>query len=147
MTVEFLAEVQSIVEPLLSGLGFWLDEYDGDVPEGGPRSSVVYFRSKDCKIQIYQSTREASINCMIAPLAAPNVFGPTDVSGKWQYVVMLAIEHGIPREEIIKDKLPADFPTTAQKLKWVAGRIEKYFPIAHEDVLKMGGPEYWNSGP
>lgn len=50
---------------------------------------------------------------------------------------MFAIGHGIPREEIIKDKLPADFPTSAQKLKWVAGRIEKYFPITCNGVLEM----------
>src|SRR5689334_3958491 len=130
MTQEFLVEVQSIVEPLLNELGFQLDAYDGDVDEGGPKSSVVYFRSKDCKIQIYDSPREGSINCMIAPLDAPNVFGPSDRSGKWQYIVMFAIKQGVSREEIIKDKLPADFPTTTQRLEWVRGRIEKYYPFA-----------------
>jgi hypothetical protein len=147
MTQEFLAEVRSIVEPLLNELGFQLDEYDDDVLEGGPKSSVVYFRSKDCKVQIYDSTRGGSINCMIAPLDALNVFGPSDTSGKWQYIVMFAIKQGIPREEIIKDKLPADFPTTRQRLEWVRGRIEKYFPIAHAGILEMDGPEYWNSSP
>lgn len=147
MTQEFLVEVQSVVEPLLIKLGFQLDEYVDDVPEGGPKSSVVYYRSKDCKLQIYRSSREASINCMIAPLNAPNVFGPADTSGKWQYIVMFALKHGIPREEISKDKLPADFPTTGQRLEWLKGRIEKYYPVAHDGILEMRGPEYWESNP
>lgn len=147
MTQEFLTEVRSIVEPLLNKFGFKFDEYDGDATEGGAKSSVVYFRSKDCKIQIYDSPREASINCMIAPLDAPNVFGPTDRSGKWQYIVMFAIKQGVPREEIRSDKLPADFPSSTQRLEWVRGRIEKYFPIAHDGILKMDGPEYWNASP
>lgn len=144
MTQEFLAEVQSIVEPLLNELGFQLDEYDGDVDEGGPTGSVVYFRSKDCKIQIYQSTRGGSTNCMIAPLDASNVFGPYDRSGKWQYLPRFAIRQGVPLEEITEDELP-DFPTTNQFLQSVRRRIEKYFPIAHDGVLEMDGPEYWNS--
>jgi hypothetical protein len=147
MTQEFLTQVQAIVEPLLHELGFLLDEYDDDVDEGGPTGSVAYYRSKDCKIQIYNSVRGASINCMIAPIDAPNVFGPYDRSWKWQYVVRFALRQGVPSEEIMKDKLPADFPTTTQRLEWVRGRIEKYFPIAHAGVLEMDGPEYWNSKP
>lgn len=156
MTQEFLAGVRFIVEPLLNELGFQLDEYDGDVYEGlapdggraggGPRGSVAFFRSKDCRIQVYDSAREGSINCMIAPLDAPNVFGPYDRSGKWQYLPRFAIRQGILLEEITDDELP-DFPTTTQFLESVRQRIEEYFPIAHDGVLEMGGPEYWNSGP
>lgn len=138
MTEEFLAGVRSIVEPLLNELGFQLDEYDDDVVEGGANSSVVYYSSADCKIQIYESPRAASINCMIAPLDAPNVFGPSDRSGKWQYIVMLAIRQGIPRDEIRKDQLKVDFPTTTQRLEWVRGSIEKYFSIARDSILRGG---------
>lgn len=137
MTEAFLGEVRSIVEPLLKNLGFELDEYNDNVDEGGPKGAVVYFRSNDCKIQIYDSRRGASINCMIAPVDAANVFGPYDASGKWQYIVMFAIKQGVPREEIMKDKLPADFPTTRQRLEWVRGRIQRYFPIAHAGILEM----------
>ena len=84
---------------------------------------------------------------MIAPLDAPNVFGPSDESGNWQYIVMFAIKQGIPREEIRKDQLPTNFPTSTQRLEWVRGRIEKYFPIAHDGILEMDGPESWNSSP
>jgi hypothetical protein len=147
MTQEFLAGVRSIVEPLLNELGFQLDEYDGDVDEGGRKGSVVFFRSNDCKIQVYDSTRDGSINCMIAPLNALNVFGQYDSSGKWQYLPRFAIRQGVPLEEIMKDKLPVDFPTTNQFLESVRRRIEKYFPIAHDGILEMNGPEYWHSSP
>jgi hypothetical protein len=147
MTEEFVAGVRSIVEPLLIGLGFQLDEYDGDVDEWGRRGSVVFFRSEDCLIQIYDSSRDGGLNCMIAALDAPKVFGPHDQSGKWQYLPRFALRQGVPLEEIGKDNLTVDFPTTRQLLESVRGRIEKYFPSAHEGILEMDGPEYWNSGP
>lgn len=154
MTQEFLAGVRSIVEPLLNELGFQRDEYDDNVDEGDPdahkggrRGAVVFFRSDDSKMQIYDSTRDGSINCMIAPLDAPNIFGPYDRSGKWQYLPRFAIRQGIPLEEIMKDNLAVAFPTMNQLLESVRNRIEKYFPIAHDGVLEMSGPEYWNSSP
>jgi hypothetical protein len=151
MKQEFLSGVRSIVEPLLNELGFQWDGYDDDVDEsdsgvrdGGRRGSVVFFRSDDCKIQVYDSTRDGSINCMIAPLDAPNTFGPYDRSGKWQYLPRFAIRQGVPLDEIMKDNLAVDFPTTTQLLESVRRRIEKYFPVAHDGVLEMEGPEYWN---
>lgn len=147
MTQEFLVGVRSIVEPLLTDLGFQLDEFDDDVDEWGRKGSVVFFRSKDCRIQIYDSTRDGSINCMIAALDAPKVFGPHDQSGKWQYLPRFAIRQGVPLEEIRKDNLNVDFPTTSQLLESVRERIQKYFSIAHEGILEMGGSEYWKSSP
>ncbi|CDO87625.1 hypothetical protein AWC29_27865 [Mycobacterium triplex] len=145
MTQEFLTGVRSIVEPTLIELGFQLDEIDDDVDEWGRKGSVAFFRSIDCRIQIYDSIRDGTINCMIAALNSPNVFGPHDRSGKWQYLPRFAIRKGVPLEEIKKDDLTVDFPTTSQLLESVRDRIEKYFPIAHEGILEMGGPEYWNS--
>ena len=154
MTIqEFLSGVRSIVEPLLNELGFQLEEYDdvdesdSRVGEGGRKGAVVFFRSDDCKIQIYASTRDGSINCMIAPLDAPNIFGPYDRYGKWQYLPRFAIRQGVPLDEISKDNLTVEFPTMNQSLESVRRRIEKYFPIAHDGILEMGGPEYWNSHP
>ncbi|WP_118914541.1 hypothetical protein [Mycobacterium shigaense] len=146
MTQEFLAGVRSIFEPLLIALGFQLDDVDDDIDEWGLKGSVVFFRSKDCKIQIYDSTRDGSINCMIASLDDPNVFGPHDQSGKWQYLPRFAIRQGVPLEEIRETNLP-DFPTTSQFLEAVRDRIEKYFPVAHDGILEMEGPEYWGSRP
>ena len=142
MTQEFLAGVHSIVEPLLIQLGFHLDDVDDNVDEGGRRGSVIFYRSEDCKIQVYDSSRDGSINCMIAPVDAPNVFGPYDRSKKWQYLPRYAIWQGVPPEEIMKDKLPVDFPTTTQFLESVRRRIEKYYPVAHAGVIATEGPEW-----
>jgi hypothetical protein len=143
VTEEFLAGVRSIVEPLLTELGFQLDEADDDVDEQGRKGAVVYFRSQDCRIQVYNSTRDGSIRSMIAALDAPNVFGPHDQTGKWQYLPRFALRQGIPLEQISDTNLP-DFPTTSQTLEAVRARIEKLFPIAHDGILEMGGPEYWD---
>ena len=140
MTEEFLAGVRSIVEPLLVQLGFQLDEL-GDVDVHGRKASVVFFRSTDCRIQIYDAPREGEINCMIAPLDAPNVFGLYDESGQWQYLPMFAIRQGVPLEEISDPNLP-DFPTTNQWLESVRSRIEKFYPIAHAGILGMHGPAH-----
>lgn len=70
MTEEFLAGVRLVIEPLLIQLGFQLDEF-GDVVEHGRKASVVFFRSRDCKIQVYDAPREGETNCMIAPLCMP----------------------------------------------------------------------------
>lgn len=138
MTQEFLIEVRSIVEPLLTRLGFQLDAFVDDVDEGGRLGSAVFYSTKDCKLQVYRSTRAGSVNCMIAPLGAPFVFGPYDQSKKWQDLPRFAIRQGIPVGAIMEDKLPVDFPTNSQQLEWVRGRVEKYFPVAHAGVLDIG---------
>lgn len=58
MREEFLNGVRAVVEPLLIQLGFQLDEY-GDVDVHGRKASVVYFRSNDCKIQVYDARAKA----------------------------------------------------------------------------------------
>ncbi|MCV7027932.1 hypothetical protein [Mycobacterium sherrisii] len=143
---EFLTKVRRIVEPLLSELGFQVDEFDADVDDWGRTGAVVYFRSVDCKIQNYDSSREGSINCMIAPLHALNVFGPHDQSGMWQYLPRFGLRQGVPLDAVRETALP-DFPTTDQFLESVRGRIERYFPIAHAGILQMRGAEYWHPRP
>jgi hypothetical protein len=54
---DFSREVQTIVGPLLTSMGFAVDSVDNDVDEGGRTGSVVFYRSRDCKIQIYFSSR------------------------------------------------------------------------------------------
>jgi hypothetical protein len=137
VTDDFVVEVQVVVGPLMADLGFTVDEIDSNVDEWGRQGSVVYYRSDDCKLHIYQSSREGSLNCMIAPLVAPNQFGPRDRSGKWQYLPRYAIWRGVSPKEIMKDKLPVDFPSTTQFLESVRRRIEKYYPVAHSGVLEM----------
>lgn len=135
------------MEPLLVELGFVFDEYIDNVNEGGPKGSVVIYRTDDCKLQIYQSARSGEINCMIAPLDAPNVLGLYDKSAKWQYLPRFAIRQGASMKEINEYSPATDFPTIDQFLESVRARIEKYFPVAHAGVLEMGGPEWWTTKP
>ena len=139
MTAEdFPASVREIVEPLLVDLGFTLDTVNNDIDEGGRRGSVVYYRSGDCKMQIYRSAREGSINCMIAPLSAPNAFGPLDRTGQWQYLTRFATGPRVPLEQLLKD-VPIEPLTTLEQLGWVGGRISQYYAVAHSGILEMFG--------
>jgi hypothetical protein len=63
MTSKFYADVQATVGPLLENLGFVLDEVDDSPDKGGISRNIVYYRSDDCRLQIYYSAREGEINC------------------------------------------------------------------------------------
>ncbi|WP_193044324.1 hypothetical protein [Mycolicibacterium baixiangningiae] len=135
---DFTEEVQSVVGPLLSDLGFTLDSANVDVDEGGRFGSVVYYVSADCRIQIYQSSREGSVNCMIAPLDARNEFGPRDKSSKWQYLTRFSPMPDVPLEVLI-EAVSFDPKTTAEELHWVRDNILKYYETAHAGILEAYG--------
>ncbi|HZC09584.1 MAG TPA: hypothetical protein VE485_06055 [Mycobacterium sp.] len=130
MTENFPAEVQSVVGPLLDDLGFMVDEIDNNVDEGGRRGSVVYYCSDDRKIQIYQSARERNVNCMIAPLIAPNIFGLHDRSHRWQYLAKFSPAPNIPLEELVR---PVSYKskTDVEQLLWVKDQIGQHYQAAH----------------
>lgn len=138
MSDDFAEEVQSIVGPLLSDLGFTLDGTDDHVDEGGRSGSVVYYRSKDCKIQIYQSSREGSINCMIAPLDESNEFGPQDRSFRWQYLTEFAPMSEMSLEELAQS-VSFEPKSNVEELQWVRDNIIKYYEVAHVGILEMYG--------
>jgi hypothetical protein len=133
MTHQFSAEVQSIVGPLLIDLGFVLDGVE-DFDEGGLPGTVVYYRSDDCKIQIYQSGREGETNCMIAPLDAPDSFGLR--ADKWQYLLRFSKTPDLPLAELAR-LTRAEYNAYANPLEWVRDRIAKYYPAAHTGILEM----------
>jgi hypothetical protein len=139
MTDNFSEKVANIVGPLLSSLGFTLDAVDDDVDEGGRRGSVVYYRADDCKIQIYWSPRAGEINCMIAPIDAPNEPGLYDRSGKWHYLNEFVEKPNLPLEELVKmlRSEKANFETTDKWLQWLRDRIQRYFGAAHSGILKL----------
>lgn len=138
MTEPFSAEVQTAVGPMLSELGFELDAVDDNVDEGGRRASVVYYRADDCKIQIYQSAREGSVNCMIAPVDAPNEIGIYDRSGRWQYLTRFAPKPDAPLEELVKS-VSFSAKSETEQLERVKQTIAQYFEIAHAGILEMYG--------
>lgn len=136
MASEFSTDVQSIVGPLLAERGFVLDEIDDRPDEGGRDQHIVYYRSNDCKIQIYQSSREGEVNCMIAPLDVPNEFGLR--AKKWQYLTRFAKRPDLPLEEL-GIVARAEYEAYANPLEWVRDRIARHYEAAHAGILKMYG--------
>jgi hypothetical protein len=134
----FAQEVQRIVGPLLSGMGYTLDGIDNDVDEGGLRGSVVFYRSPDRKIQIHRSSREGEINAMIGPLDAPNEHGLYDRSQKWHYFNDFADEPNLPLEELVRTLRDErdNFETTVKWLEWIKReRIARHFESAHAAIM------------
>jgi hypothetical protein len=134
MTSEFGNDVQTIVGLVLNELGFVLDEIDDNPEEGGRRQHVVYYRSDDCKIQIYESSREGETNCMIAPLNVPNAFGLR--AEKWQFLTRFSKRPDLPLAELAA-LARAEYESYANPLEWVRDRIVKYYEAAHTGILEM----------
>lgn len=134
MVSEFSAAVQTIVGPLLSKYGFSLDEIDDSPDDGGRGQHIVYYRSNDCKIQVYDSSREGEVNCMIAPLDAPNKFGLR--AKKWQYVTRFVKRPDVPLDKLA-ELARNEYKAYANPLDWVRDRLERYYEAAHAGILEM----------
>ena len=136
MSDDFPNGVRLVVEPVLSIRGFVLDEIQNGADDGGRDLSVVYFRSADCKMQIYESAREGETNCMIAPLDAPNEFGLRSSSKKWQYLTTFAKRPDLRLEDLVK-MARQEYESYDNPLEWVKARIEADFDTAHAAMLNM----------
>jgi hypothetical protein len=135
---EFSTEVQTIVGPVLEQFGFVLDEIDDSPDEGGRRQHIVYFRSEDCKVQVYESAREGEVNCMIAPIDVPNEFGLR--ARKWQFLTRFSKRPDLPLAELA-ELARAEYKSYSNPLEWVRDRIVKYYDAAHKGILEMYGTE------
>jgi hypothetical protein len=131
---EFAQEVQKIVGPVLDGFGFVLIGIDDNPDEGGRRQHVVYYRSNDCKIQVYESSREGETNCMIAPIDAPDSFGLR--AEKWQFLTRFSKRPDLPLAELA-ELARAEYNGYANPLEWVRDRIAKNYEAAHAGILEM----------
>ena len=136
MVPDFAAGVQTIVGPSLMERGFVLDEIDDGSDEGGRSRHVVYYRSNDCKLQVYESAREGEVNCMIAPLDVPNEFGLR--AKKWQYLTRFATRPDLPLDELA-ELARVEYEAYSNPLYWVRDRIVKYYESAHAGILEMYG--------
>ena len=136
MTSEFSTDVQAIVGPTLKELGFVLDEIDDSPDEGGRRQHIVYYRSRDCKIQVYESSREGEVNCMIAPLDAPNKFGLR--TKKWHHISRFSKQSNVPPQDRLLAAI-AEANAYANPLDWVRDRVIKHYEAAHAGILEMYG--------
>lgn len=132
---DFIEEVQRVVGPFLSDLGFVLDEV---VDEGGSIGAIAYYRGQDCRIQVYYTAREGEINAMIAPLDAPNEHGLYGRSGKWRHFNDFADTPDLTVEELVR-QLREERPsldTTAKRLEWLTRRMAKDFDSARKGVVE-----------
>ena len=136
MASEFFTDVEATLGPLLREMGFVLDEVDDGPDEGGLARNIVYYRSKDCKLQIYYSAREGEINCMIAPLDAPNEFGLN--SKKWHFISRFSKRPDIPLQEQLQIAL-AEVQSYENRLDWVKDRIIRHYEDAHAGILEKYG--------
>jgi hypothetical protein len=129
---DFSAEVQAAIGPLLTQLGFTLDEIDDSPDEGGRERHIVYYRSNDCKIQIYKSRREGKVNGMIAAANASNGFGLR--TKHWQDLTTFSERPNGPVAELLK-AARAEYNSYANPVEWVRDRIAKYYNDAHRGIL------------
>jgi hypothetical protein len=130
--------VRRIIGPVLEARGFVMDYMDDQLYDGDGQSEVVFYRSSDCKVQSYLSSRAGEVNAMIAPLNAPNVFGLLDHSGKWQYFARF-----ITRPDLSITRLArlstSTYEIDEERVESVRNRILENYPSAHAGILKMFG--------
>ncbi|BBX48754.1 hypothetical protein GCM10009641_02000 [Mycobacterium cookii] len=125
---------------MLQELGFALDEIDDDFDEGGRPGSVVYYRSRDCKVQVYKSSREASVNCMMAPLSAANIFGLYDESNEWQYLRGFCPAPDLPLEELVKS-ISYKSKSDREQLAEVRESLSDWYEAARAGILRTGNSQ------
>lgn len=127
----FDSEVLAVLGPFLERNGFVIDA----VQQGEQNElAVVYFRSPECKLQVYSSPRHGEVNCMIGTSDAPTEFGLSENSEGWHFIRELS---GRRTEQSIDDWLskPIDFKTVAEQLEEVRELLESDFEAARTALL------------
>jgi hypothetical protein len=119
------ADVERFLGPTLSHFGFKLDEIQDNEIYGDRAAWAVYYRGKDCKLQICWSARDGGIDFMLAPLDAPNEFGLLNRSKKWQFMLLLSGA---------RDDLPTPGPSADDNevMSWLEALFKIHFEAAHE---------------
>jgi hypothetical protein len=136
MTSLFSVEVEAIVGPVLAERGFVMDEVDDRPDAGGRERHVVYYRSNDCKVQVYQSSRDGEVNAMIAPADVPNHFGPQ--AEKWHYFSRFMHRPDLPLRELAR-MARAEYDAYSNPLEWVRDRILGTYDAAYTGIQEMYG--------
>jgi hypothetical protein len=129
---DFSEDVQAIIGPVLADKGFTVEDIDDSPDHWGRSRNIVYFRSNDCKIQVYESAREGEVNCMIAPLDAPNEWGLDSKS--WYFLTHFAPRRNPPSAESLR-AMRAEYDSYSHRLEWLRDRINKYYDDAHRGIL------------
>lgn len=134
MTSLFSVQVEATVGPVLAERGFVVDGVDDHPDAGGRERHVVYYRSNDCKVQVYQSSRDGEVNAMIAPPDAVNQYGPD--TKKWQYFTRFTPRPDLPLHELAR-VARAEYEAYSDPLEWVRDRIMNTYDSAHAGILQM----------
>ena len=139
MLENFANEVQTIIGPVLSDLGFEVDGIDSDVDEGGRIGRVVFYRRSDCKIQVYWSSREFEINAMIAPVDAPDEHGLYNRSRKWHYFAEFEKMPDLTLEELaaLLRKNKENFESTPRWLGWLRNNMVLNLDAAVAGITRL----------
>jgi hypothetical protein len=122
------AYLDRFLAPTLSRAGLELDEVnDATIYQNRP-GWVIYYRGRGCKLQICWSARDGGIDFLLAPLDAPNEFGLSNESKKWQFMLMLSREH---------DDLPTPPPDADDdtEMSWLKALFEIHFDAARTALL------------
>ncbi|TRW89263.1 hypothetical protein FK535_00765 [Mycolicibacterium sp. 018/SC-01/001] len=51
---------------------------------------ALFYRRRDCKVQVCWSERDGGIDFMLAPPGADNTFGLSDRTGTWHFMLLLS---------------------------------------------------------
>jgi len=124
------AELEHFLEPTLSQAGFKLDEIEDPTVYQSRPAWVIYYRGRDCKLQICWSARDGGIDFLLAPLDAPNEFGLSNKSEKWQLMLMLSTEH----DDLSTPPPGVDDET---EMSWLKALFEIHFDAARTALLSQ----------
>jgi hypothetical protein len=115
----------------LSNAHFELDEVQDSVIYGARPAWALYYRSKDCKLQVCWSARDGGIDFMLAPLDAPNEFGLVNRSKKWHFMLLLS---GVCDDL----KTPGLDAEDGAVMSWLKALFDIHFDAAHTALLRKG---------
>ncbi len=116
-------DLDRFLRSTLNEAGFTLEQVDEPSVYGDRPAWALYYRGKDCKLQICWSARDGGIDFMLAAPDAPNEFGLTNKSRKWRYMLMLSN---------IRDDLltPAPGASDAELMGWMKALFDVHFQSA-----------------
>jgi hypothetical protein len=111
-------------------MGFVLDEVQEGITYSERPAWAVYYRRDDCKLQVCWSSREGSIDFMLAKPQAQNEFGPRNTARDWHFLLNLSdFDEGLSTPE-----MEADAETW---WRWRNAVLRAHFPDALQSLHHM----------
>lgn len=93
---------------------------DQEVYGSGPAWSILYC-GRDCKVQLFWSSRDGGIYVMLAPPSAASTFGLSDRTSTWQFMLALSdAEDDLPTPDLRA--------SNDEIMSWLSGFFLVHFP-------------------